>query len=465
MSHPSEHPTPASIAGRFPAGFQFGASTSAYQIEGAVDEDGRGSSIWDVFSHTPGRVARGENGDVAVDHYHRWEEDIALMGELGLDAYSLTVAWPRIVPDGDGEVEPRGLAFYRRLVDGLRDAGIEPLVTLYHWDLPQSLQDRGGWSNRATVDAFVRYARIVHAELGDAVSTWKTVNEPWCAAFLGHGSGEHAPGITDPRTAWRAAHHLLLAHGDAIAAMREQADDTHRFGFVPNLYGVVPASDSAEDREAAATIELLQNGVWLEATLEGHYPDAARDIFRRFWADDAILDGDLERIAQPLDLLGINYYTRYHVHAGQGDEPVGSSFPGADHVVFDPPPGPQTEMGWGIEPDGLRELLLGLHERYALPPVLICENGAAFDDVVDEHGEVDDRNRVAFLADHLLALADAIDAGVDVRGYFVWSLLDNFEWAHGYDKRFGIVRVDPDTLDRRTKASGRWYREVLAAHG
>ncbi|HSK24513.1 MAG TPA: GH1 family beta-glucosidase [Egicoccus sp.] len=454
------------LAARFPSRFLFGAATSAYQIEGAVNVDGRGPSIWDTYSHTPGRTANGETGDVAVDHYHRVEQDVALMADLGLSAYRFSVAWPRIVPDGDGAVEPRGLAFYRQLVDALRDADIEPVVTLYHWDLPQALQDKGGWANRDVVAAFTRYARIVHDELGDAVRTWTTHNEPWCAAFLGYGLGRHAPGLTEPRAAFRAAHHLLLSHGDAVAAMRGQAGgDDHRFGIVPNLYGVVPATDSEDDARAAATIDALQNRLWLDTTLFGRYPDEVIELHQRFRADDAVHDGDLERIAQPLDLLGVNYYSRHHVRGGQGEGGFVTAYPGAGHVEFLAPPEPTTDMGWGIEPEGLRALLVRLHVEWPVPPLLICENGAAFPDTdLGADGVVRDLDRRQFLADHVAAVADAIDEGVDVAGYMAWSLLDNFEWAYGYGKRFGIVQVDYDTLERVVKASGHWYRDLLAAH-
>lgn len=452
----------ASEPATFPANFLWGAATASYQIEGAVREDGRGPTIWDTFSHTPGRIAGGDTGDVAADHYHRVEQDVALMRELGLDAYRFSIAWSRIIPDGDGAIEPRGLAFYQHLVTTLRDAGIEPVITLYHWDLPQALQDRGGWANRTTVDAFVRYAEVVHDALGADVTTWMTLNEPWCAAFLGYASGEHAPGMTDPRASLRAAHHLLLAHGDATAAMRRAAGPEHQFGFVPNLYGVQPGSDAHEDLAAAQLIDGLQNRMWLDTTLKGRYPEDVLTIFERFSARDAIESGDERRIAQPLDLLGVNYYQRHHVVAGDGQD-LGSPFPGGDQVVSLPSAHPRTAMGWGVEPDGLRELLLRLHEEYGSPPVMICENGACFDDVVDADGQVHDPDRRDFVASHIAAVGQALDDGVDVRGYFVWSLLDNFEWAHGYARRFGIVHVDYETQRRTVKTSGNWYRDHIAA--
>lgn len=454
-----------SLARRLPSQFHLGAATSSYQIEGAVHDDGRGPSIWDTFSHAPGRVWNGDTGDVAVDHYHRMEQDVALMADLGLHSYRFSVAWPRIVPDGDGRVEPRGLAFYRRLVDTLAQAGIEPVVTLYHWDLPQALQDRGGWVNRDTVDAFTRYAGIVHEELGDAVSLWTTLNEPWCSAFLGYGSGHHAPGITDPRSAFRAAHHLLLAHGDALAHMRAQGGEGHRYGFVPNLYGVVPASEDPADRAAADTVDALQNRLWLDATLLGRYPERVRELMDRFDAASAVRDGDLERIAQPLDVLGVNYYSRHHVGAGTAEATFDTAYPGADGVEWHRPDLPTTAMGWTIEPDGLRDLLLRLSREWPVPPLLVCENGAAFtDDVVDDAGTVQDEDRRQFLEAHVTAVAEAVEQGADVIGYTAWSLLDNFEWAYGYAKRFGIVHVDYATQRRTPKASAHWYRKLISAH-
>lgn len=458
-SDPASEKALRALAQRFPADFLWGTSTSAYQIEGAVDEDGRGPTIWDTFAHTPGRVVGGETGDIAGDHYHRWREDIEVMAELGLSAYSLTIAWSRLLPEGQGRVEPRGVAFYRQLLQGLNDAGITPLVTLYHWDLPQALQDRGGWANRDTVDAFVAYARLVLDELGDLVEVVKTINEPWCAAFLGHGSGVHAPGITDPRTSLRAAHHLLLGHGEAIRAMRELGGE-HRFGLVPNLYGIVGASDSDADQRAVASIDMLQNLLWLDATLEARYPDELLAMHERFRVE-VVRDGDLERIAAPMDVLGVNFYGAFHVRGVDGPGTYDSAFPGTEHVAFDPPPEPWTAMDWGVEPEQLTALLTRLDERYDLPPIIINENGAAYNDVVADDGSVHDEDRRRFIERHLDALADAMDAGVDVRGYFVWSLLDNFEWAEGYAKRFGLVRIEPGSLQRTVKHSGRWYAALI----
>ncbi|MGC0251974.1 GH1 family beta-glucosidase [Pseudactinotalea sp. Z1748] len=464
MTTTQSEPTTTALAARFPRDFAFGAATASYQIEGAAREDGRGASIWDTFAQVPGKVLGQQNGEVAVDHYHRFAEDVAIMADLGLTSYRFSIAWPRIIPEGTGAVEQRGLDFYRRLLQTVREAGIEPVATLYHWDLPQSLQDRGGWANRDTVAAFSRYAEVVHGELGDLVDTWMTINEPWCAAFLGYGYGVHAPGLTDPRAALRAAHHLLLAHGRAVQTMRAQ-DQDHRYGIVPNLYGVVTgdSGDPEADRRAADTADVLQNRLWLDATLLGTYPEEVVALQERFGAADAVQHGDLEVIAQPLDVLGVNYYSQHHVI---GTEPVPATEPGQagqEHVEQLPPPHPRTAMGWSIEPHGLRDLLIRLKRDWPVPPIMITENGAAFDDELIG-GAVHDHDRRDYLSSHIEAVAEAVEAGVDVRGYFAWSLLDNYEWAFGYDKRFGIVHVDYATQARTIKDSGHWYRDLTTAH-
>ncbi|HLS26055.1 MAG TPA: GH1 family beta-glucosidase [Beutenbergiaceae bacterium] len=461
---PSADPQTQALAARFPADFAFGAATASYQIEGAASADGRGVSIWDTFSRVPGKVRRGQNGDIAVDHYHRFAEDVEIMANLGLRSYRFSFAWPRVIPDGDGAIEPRGIAFYRRLLETVRAAGITPVATLYHWDLPQPLQDRGGWANREIVDAFTRYAQIVHGEFGDLVDTWLTVNEPWCSAFLGYGSGVHAPGLTDPRAALRAAHHLLLAHGAAVRVMRREGPG-HNYGVVPNLYGIVTgdSGDFEADRKAAATVDAIQNRLWLDATLHGRYPEEIIDLQQRFNAADAVHPGDMDTIAQPLDLLGVNYYSQHHVRGREPAPVTDPALAGQEHVEFLPPPHPRTAMGWSIEPHGLRDLLLRLQREWPVPPIMITENGAAFDDELTGDA-VHDADRQQYLATHIAAVAEAIEAGVDVRGYLAWSLLDNFEWAFGYDKRFGIVHVDYATQQRTIKDSGHWYRDLLAAH-
>lgn len=447
----------------FPDEFVWGVATAAYQIEGAVAADGRGPSIWDTFSHTPGRVRDGDTGDVACDHYHRWAQDVALMADLGIPAYRFSIAWPRVQPDGRGRGNQAGLDFYRRLIDGLLDAGITPVPTLYHWDLPQALYDQGGWGNRDTAGRFADYAEVVAAALGDRIGWWWTLNEPWVVAFLGHAAGVHAPGETAPQRAIAATHHQLLGHGLAVEALRAAGTPGTRVGIVLNLAPVAPAGDSDADRDAAAIVDGLQNRLFLDPLLHGRYPE---DVLARWEPfDTTVLDPeDLPTIAQPLDALGINYYFRHHVRAGDPG-PGPSPWPGAHDAVVVDPQGPRTAMGWGIEPDGLTEVLARVHRDYPPVPLYVTENGAAFDDTPDASGFVDDADREQFLDTHVRAAADALAQGVDLRGYFVWSLLDNFEWAEGYARRFGIVRVDYATQERIPKRSARWYARTVAAGG
>ena len=456
----------------FPADFLFGAATASYQVEGAVHEGGRGPSIWDTFSHTPGRVLGGDTGDVAADHYHRVAEDVAIMQDLGLDAYRLSIAWPRIQPTGAGEPVAAGLAFYRDLVDRLVAAGIKPVVTLYHWDLPQALEDAGGWSNRATAYRFADYARIVARALGDRVHLWSTLNEPWCSAFLGYASGVHAPGVTDDERALRAVHHLNLAHGLAARAVRAELGAETHVSITLNPHVFSAATDSSDDVEALRRVNTIGNEVFFAPLLEGHYPaDVVADTAHvTDWS--FVRDGDLDLITDRIDVLGLNYYDDAVVRRGAA--PTGDGAPGpdghkssahtpwvgADEVEWVSRPGPRTAMGWGIHPDGLTRLLVGIAQRYPNQPLAVTENGAAFDDELTG-GRVHDQDRIDYLHDHLDALGAAIEAGADVRGYFVWSLMDNFEWAYGYDRRFGIVHVDYPTGTRRVKDSGRWYADVV----
>jgi beta-glucosidase len=445
---------------RFPDGFLWGTATASYQIEGAVAEDGRSPSIWDTFSHTPGAVERGETGDVADDHYHRYREDVGLMASLGLGAYRFSLAWPRLQPDGRGALNPKGVDFYARLADALHEHGIEPWGTLYHWDLPQVLQDAGGWPARETAERFADYAARVQDALGDAIGNWITLNEPFCAALLGHAAGVHAPGIRDDAAAVRAVHHLLLGHGLAVSAMRAQRPGS-RLGITLNLYPVDPAGPG--DADAARRIDGIANRIFLDPLLTGRYPEDVRRDLDAVSDFAHVHDGDEAAIAAPLDFLGVNYYDRHVVRAGAG---TGEASPwiGSHHVGLVDRPEPRTEMGWGIDPDGLREVLTRLRGDYpGLPPVYITENGAAFPDRLDG-GRVRDADRIAFLDGHLRALARAIGDGVDVRGYFAWSLLDNFEWAYGYGKRFGIVHVDYETQARTPKDSAAWYAGVAAAN-
>jgi beta-glucosidase len=484
---------------RFPETFLWGGATASYQIEGAVAEGGRGRSIWDTFSHTPGLTFEGHTGDKAIDHYHRYRDDVALMAGLGLNAYRFSIAWPRIQPDGTGPAVEAGLDFYRRLVDELLTHGIEPWVTLYHWDLPQALEDAGGWPSRDTALRFAEYAGLCHQALGDRVKNWTTLNEPFCSSLIGYAAGDHAPGRTEPAAALRATHHLLLGHGLAVQALRA-ADPEVQVGITLNLYAVSPASDDPADVDAARRVDGLQNRIFLDPVLLGHYPEDVLQDVEHLGGLGEVRDGDLALINAPLDFLGVNYYTRHVISAGDGvmaenanvtdagipegigvcetkdgptpdrptaEQPVpaesaqASPWVGSEHVrgVFRGLP--RTEMDWEVDPDGLHEVLVRLRDEYPPVPLLITENGAAFDDRVSEDGAVHDPRRVAYLDAHLRACHRAISDGVPLRGYFVWSVFDNFEWACGYDKRFGVVHVDYDTQQRTPKDSAGFYSQVL----
>jgi beta-glucosidase len=437
----------------FPGGFAWGAATSAYQIEGAVDQDGRGASVWDTFSHTPGRVMGGDTGDVACDHYHRYKDDIALMADLGLTAYRFSMAWPRIQPDGRGPMNQRGLDFYRRLLDELAAHSIDAFVTLFHWDLPQPLEDGGGWLSRDTASRFADYAAVVGEAFRDRVALWAPINEPFVHMSEGYGLGRGAPGRTLLYDALPAGHHLLLGHGLAVRALRA-AGVSGLIGTVNNLTVVRAASNDPADQAIATLYDDLRNGMFNEPVLRGSYPTGLVALLPDL--DQMVHDGDLATIATPLDFLGVNYYNPEVVKAS-AENPLGFDLvedEGAAHTAF----------GWPIVPDGLREILVGLKQRYGqdLPPIYVTENGASFADALDERGEVADGPRIEFLEGHLRAVAEAIEAGVDVRGYFVWSLLDNFEWAAGYSQRFGLVYVDYPTQRRIPKASFRWYRDFIA---
>lgn len=447
----------------FPPGFLWGVATSAYQIEGAADLDGRGPSIWDTYTHTPGKIADGSTGDVACDHYHRFEEDVALMAELGVDAYRFSLSWSRIIPDGTGPVNPAGVAFYRNLCEALRSAGITPIITLYHWDLPQALQDRGGWLDRRSVDWFANYATVAKDSLGDLVQTWTTLNEPWCSAFLGHSAGEHAPGFTDPGSGFVAAHHLMLAHHAAVDAMRRtRAHPDDELGIVLNLIPAWASDDSSDDdQRAARAVDGVQNRLFLDAVMLGEIPEDIRQHHISYGVDTVIDPSELKAAHSPIDVLGVNYYNINRVSHSPGS-PAPGPWPGADGARLHSGPGDVDEMGWAPEPHGLTWMLTRVASEYGPIPIVICENGTARADAVSEDGSVDDRDRIAYLDGHIDAIADALSGGVDVRGYMVWSLLDNFEWARGYTKRFGLVRVDFETLARTMKASGRWYAGRIA---
>ncbi|MCI0383723.1 GH1 family beta-glucosidase [Streptomyces sp. CNQ085] len=454
----------------FPPGFLWGAATAAYQIEGAAAEGGRTPSIWDTFSRTPGRTRNGDTGDIACDHYHRWREDLEIMADLGVGAYRFSVSWPRVQPGGSGPASREGLDFYSRLVDGLLDKGIQPVVTLYHWDLPQELEDAGGWPERATAERFAEYASLVAGTLGDRVGTWTTLNEPWCSAFLGYGSGVHAPGRTDQADALRAAHHLNLAHGLGTQALRAALPASAQTSVTLNLHHVRPLTGDLADTDAARRIDGVANRVFTGPMLRGEYPeDVLRDTAHLTdWS--FVRDGDLADIHQPLDFLGVNYYSPTLVSAASGPgthnaDGHGASehspWPGGDDVAFHSTPGETTAMGWTIDPTGMYDLLLRVRDDFPGTPVVITENGAAFDDYVDPEGRVLDPRRISYLHGHLAAVHRAIESGVDVRGYFLWSLLDNFEWGYGYSKRFGAVYVDYATGRRIPKSSAHWYAKVV----
>ncbi|SOD74208.1 beta-glucosidase [Jatrophihabitans sp. GAS493] len=466
----------------FPDGFVWGSATSSYQIEGSVDVDGRSPSIWDVFSHTPGRVVGGDTGDVAVEHYQRYRDDVALMSELGLRGYRFSIAWSRVLPGGTGAVNEAGLDFYSRLVDELLAHNVDPLVTLYHWDLPQVLEEKGGWLNRDVAGYFAEYAAAVAGRLGDRVTTFTTHNEPWCAAYLGYATGVHAPGHTNNAESLAVAHHLNLAHGEAVGALRDTLPATGQVSITLNLQNVRPVSDSAADVAAAAHVERLSNDIFLDPILRGHYPEELIRETSHITDWSFVHDGDLEQISRPIDILGVNYYSpalvaaptddlRTRAAAGgewindpqSGDRP--SLWPGTDLAYALPQEGPYTAMGWRVEADSLRELLERVHADYPGIPLIVTENGAAYDDQVGSDGVVHDDDRIAYFDGHIGAILDAVTAGVPVTGYFAWSLLDNFEWAWGYSKRFGIVHVDFDTQQRTPKDSAHWYSKVIAANG
>lgn len=453
----------------FPEDFLWGAATSAYQIEGQPLADGAGPSIWHRFAHTPGRVANGDTGDLACDHYRRFEEDVALMADLGLGAYRFSVAWGRVLPEGRGSVNTKGLDFYRRLVDALLERGIAPMLTLYHWDLPAALHDRGGWLNPDSPAWFADYAQVLFRALDDRVPLWVTINEPWVVTVPGYLDGELAPGHRDPFEAPRVAHHLLLAHAEAVAAYRSLGG-RHRIGLAVNLEPQHPFAPTPEDQAAAQRRDAFINRWFLDPLYLGRYPAELATIFGAAWPEFA--DADLARIRStpdsarggPLgtgvatDFIGVNYYSRGLVRSDPSTLPLGA-------LRISPEDAPRTTMGWEVYPPGLTETLLWLKDRYGNPPTYITENGAAFDDPPPADGLVSDPERVDYLRAHLLAAHAALEQGADLRGYFVWSLFDNFEWAQGYAQRFGLIRVAPPNQARILKASARFYQNIVRANG
>lgn len=440
---------------KFPEDFIWGAATSSYQIEGAWDQDQKGESIWDRFCHTPGKIENGETGDVACDHYHRYPEDVALMKALGLQAYRFSVSWPRFLPSGRGEVNHAGIDFYNRLVDTILEAGIEPFLTLYHWDLPQVLEDQGGWPDRMIVDAFLEYTDVVTRTLGDRVKHWTTFNEPFVSAILGYLLGQHAPGHTSMPEALAAAHHILLAHGKAVPLIRQNVRDA-QVGIVTNHGPKMPASPSFADKKAAVHADGFLNRWYLDPLAGRGYPQDMVDSLGV--SMDFVQEGDLDVIAAPIDYLGLNYYTRDVIRSqeiSEADNDPPTIFRG-DEI---------TEMGWEVYPEGLYLLLGRLHFDYQFPAIYVTENGAAFPDTVSPDGQVHDPARLSYIKRHLAVCHRAIEAGVPLKGYFAWSLFDNFEWAFGYRPRFGLVHVNFETLKRRPKSSALWYRDVIKQNG
>lgn len=440
---------------RFPADFRWGLATAAYQIEGAANEGGRGPSIWDTFSHSPGLSHNGDTGDVACDHYHRWESDLDLLVELGATDYRLSVSWSRLQPTGDGPLNAIAVDFYANLLTGLRERGIRPLVTLYHWDLPQPLEDAGGWPARDTAYRFAEYARLVLFELGGLAEDWITLNEPWCSAFLGYGNGAHAPGRKDYRDAVAAAHHLNLAHGLALSEIRNVRPDV-RVGITNIVTEIVPLTDSAEDIAAVTRLDATSNRVFLDPVYLGEYSPAVWDTLSGLGLRDLVQPGDLETIAAPTDFAGVNHYQRVIAWHDNTAAPFAVRERAAEPAT--------TSFGWSVIPASLTAVLARVAAEFTTLPLYVTENGASFHDYVDPNGEVNDHERVDYLKGYLSAAADAIELGVDLRGYYAWSFLDNFEWAEGYSKRFGLVYVDYRTQERIPKLSARWYQQFISDH-
>jgi len=441
---------------KFPDKFLWGTATASYQIEGAWDEDGKGESIWDNFSHTPGKIYGEDTGDVACDHYHRYGEDVKNMKRLGLKAYRFSISWPRVIPEGKGKINKSGLDFYDRLVDELLKADIEPFVTLYHWDLPQALQERGGWKNRDTVGYFADYTALIAHKLKDRVYHWITHNEPWVTSFAGHAFGIHAPGIMDFSTALQVSHHLLLSHGRAVEVLKDLGNERTKIGITLNLHPAYPASQKKEDINAAKRYDGYLNRWFLSPVFKGAYPS---DIWE-YYQDKTpqILPGDMSVISRKLDFLGVNYYSRHIVKADPKEKILKLSFSKPEEAEY-------TDMEWEIYPQGIYDILKRVQNEYSPPAIYITENGAAFRDKVDKEGKVKDGQRISYLKEHFSFAHKAIEEGIKLKGYFVWSLMDNFEWAHGYSKRFGLIYIDYSTQKRILKESAHWYRKTIENNG
>lgn len=449
---------PAAAISPFPPDFLWGAATSAYQIEGAVHEDGRAPSVWDHFAATPGATYQGQTGEVAADHYHRIAEDVALMAQLNLNAYRFSLSWPRILPQGTGAVNERGLDFYDRLVDHLLARNIRPIATLYHWDLPMTLQDRGGWLSRDTAYAFADYAEAVARRLGDRIDLWLTHNEPWCTAYLGYALGIHAPGLRDKQLAANVGHHVLLSHGLAVPRLRTHLSSQAQVGIAVDFYPVYAADNRPETLYAVKQADTFRNRWFLDPLFRGRYPD---DLFTAMGVlPPAIQDDDFSVISTPIDFLGVNYYSRMLVR-GRTDaaEASNDSYETIGHISGSS----YTEMGWEVFPAGLANILIRIHREYAPKAMIVTESGAAFNDVWDGNNSVHDQKRIDYLQEHIQTVARVVEQGVPVKGYIVWSLLDNFEWAEGYCKRFGLVYVDYPTQRRIIKDSGLWYASFVAS--
>ncbi len=436
---------------QFPETLKWGAATASYQIEGAANEDGRSPSIWDTFSHAPGNVRNGDHGDEACNSYHLYKEDVQHLKKLGVDLYRFSIAWPRVMPEGRGELNPKGVAYYQNLIDELIENGIEPMITLYHWDLPQVLQDKGGWENRDTIDAFNEYAVAMFKEFGDKVSKWITINEPWCASFLSNYLGAHAPGKTDLQAGVDVAHHLMVAHGKAVQSFRELLPDGE-IGYAPNTGWLEPFSNKQEDIDACKRAMMWQKEWFMDPVFKGSYPETLITIFENHNAKLKLEDGDLELISQPIDFMGINYYTGSLGRYKEGE--------GLFEVEEIPLDYRKTDIGWPIYADGFYNVLTDLYETYGDVPIYITENGACYNHEVED-GRVHDQERIDYLKQHLTSLHRAIESGVPIKGYIVWSLLDNFEWAFGYEKRFGIIHVNYRTFERTPKDSYYWYRQTI----